>query len=59
MIHGLKVLRHAKGEAVVMPQRKWKKAGQYTIAYPSTAEGSPAKLVRLSYSNLTRMRQGC
>jgi stage V sporulation protein G len=38
MIHGLKVLRHAKGYAVAMPQRKWRKGGHYTIAYPSTAE---------------------
>jgi stage V sporulation protein G len=38
MIHGLRVLRHAKGYAVAMPQRKWGKGGHYTIAYPSTAE---------------------
>jgi stage V sporulation protein G len=38
IIHGLKVLRHAKGYAVAMPQRKWRKGGHYTIAYPSTAE---------------------
>jgi stage V sporulation protein G len=37
-IHGFKVLRHAKGYAVAMPQRKWRKGGHYTIAYPSTAE---------------------
>jgi DNA-binding cell septation regulator SpoVG len=38
MIHGLKVLRHANGYTVAMPQRKWRKGGHYTIAYPSTAE---------------------
>jgi stage V sporulation protein G len=38
MIHGLKVLRHAKGYAVAIPQKKWRKGGHYTIAYPSTAE---------------------
>ena len=38
MIHGLKVLRHAKGYVVAMPQRKWRKGGHYTIAYPTTAE---------------------
>jgi stage V sporulation protein G len=38
IIHGLKVLRHAKGYAVVMPQKKWRKGGHYTIAYPSTPE---------------------
>jgi DNA-binding cell septation regulator SpoVG len=38
MVPGLKVLRHAGGYAVVMPDRKWRKGGKYRIAFPITDE---------------------
>jgi hypothetical protein len=34
----LKVIRHAHGYIVVMPQRRWRKGGHYTVAYATTAE---------------------
>ena len=38
VIHGLKVLLHARGYVVSMPHRKWAKGGKYRIAFPITSE---------------------
>jgi DNA-binding cell septation regulator SpoVG len=38
VVYGLKVIRHAHGYLVAMPQRKWRNGGHYTIGYATTAE---------------------